>query len=452
LFADQFAGGVPDALQACPAAGCIIYAYSPSVNLNLGTIDPGAKAVTLYLGPYAYTVKQITLRTGLKIIGAGDFRTTLQSVNGNDPVIIVPQTNLSPATGVLLSGFSLQGSAGNTGEDGIFLDASQTVASGLWFSTLDDIVISGFAGIGIHLRARSNDYSSAEQWLLFNNVWVNRTPGGGNALRLEGSVFELRFQNCLFQGKAIGDGTNVYVGGFGGGIIAPLNVAFESLVSQSAALAVQVDGAIHLTFANSHHENLWAGYQVTGNTGIATYGLTISESDFSGNVGINGGAGFDLNIATANASGIVFTHNQIFGNPDAVVKGTNASSVVYQDNLYMGSSVVPPTSWITTQVEPAASINIQGAHSIGLNPSLTPITTIQSSLGPGEMVTLFTFDGPVTFASGGNINLMGQGKLVLNGSITLVRNDLTQGLQWTPVAQWNPALASLHCGPLCGQR
>ena len=91
LFADQFPGGVPDAIKACPTAGCVIYAYSPNVNLNLGTIDPGTKSVTLYLGPYTYSVTQITLRSSLKIIGMGARATALQSTNGNNPVIVLVQ-------------------------------------------------------------------------------------------------------------------------------------------------------------------------------------------------------------------------------------------------------------------------------------------------------------------------------------------------------------------------
>ena len=71
LFAERFPGGVPDAINACPKDGCIIYAVSPNVNLNLGSIDPGSKAITIYLGPYTYTVKQVTLRKALKIIGMG---------------------------------------------------------------------------------------------------------------------------------------------------------------------------------------------------------------------------------------------------------------------------------------------------------------------------------------------------------------------------------------------
>jgi len=144
-----------------------------------------------------------------------------------------------------------------------------------------------------------------------------------------------------------------------------------------------------------------------------------------------------LSVETTVAIGIFFVHNQVFGNPDAIVKSTNLASVVYQDNLYTGPGNVPPTSGITTQLTPATSINVQGVHSIGLNPSSTPITTIQSSLGPGEMVTVFTLGGPVIFGSGGNINLMRLTTLRVNGSITFIRNDLTGSLQWTPVAQWN---------------
>src|SRR5882762_10202423 len=154
LFADRFSGGVSAAVAACPANGCIIYAVSPNVNLNLGNIDPGFKAITIYLGPYTYTVKQITLRKALKIIGMGAAGgangsatcsvaapcngTTLQSINGNTPVFVLPQTSNSAATNVLLSGFRVSGSVGNTNEDGFFLDTSTTINSGLWYSTVND--------------------------------------------------------------------------------------------------------------------------------------------------------------------------------------------------------------------------------------------------------------------------------------------------------------------------
>jgi hypothetical protein len=460
LFADRFPDGVPGAVSACPSNGCVIYAYSPAVNPNLGTIDPGTKAVTIYLGPYTYTVNQITLRKSFKIIGMGSGGgatgtptctvampcngTTLQSVNGNNPVFVIPQMSNTPVIGVELSGFLLTGSAGNTSEDGFFLDASSYTNYGLWFSTISNISISGFAGIALHLRGRNNDFASSNQWILFNNLSVQRNAGGGNALRIEGSDFELRFRNCQFDGQTPGDGTNIYIGGYGGGLNGyPTSIVFEGLVSQRAATAVQIDGGVNLLFYGSHHELLWGGYQVTNATNIGTKGLTITDSYFAGNVGINNGAGYDLNVATSNAQGIAFVHNHVFGVPDSVVASTNLASVVYQDNLsFSPTTFVPQTSGLSTQMSPAATLNIQGLHSIGLNSSATPITSIQSGLGPGETVTFFTLGGgSVTFNSGGNIDLMGMSSLTVSGTITFVRTDLG-GLLWKVVSQWNPTASA----------
>jgi hypothetical protein len=456
LFADRYSNGVPDAVAACPANGCVIYALSPQTNLNLGTIDPGFKAITIYLGPYTYNVTQITLRKGLKIIGMGGSAsatntpptcttaapcngTNLQSVNGNNPVFVLPQTNNEPATNVLLTGFQVVGSAGNTSEDGFLLDTSSTTNTGLWYSTIHDVHLRGFSGVAIHAKGRSTDFASTSQWVLFDNVVAERVSGGGNALRLEGAVFQLRFRDCQFDGQALGDGINIYMGGVSSsGNAFPTSIVFEGLVSQNAATAVQINGGINYVFYASHHETLQGGYQIVSTAGVQTWGVTITDSYFAGNVGTNSGNGFDLKIDTTLAHGVNFSHNQLFGTPDSVITGTNLASVLYQDNVYLpGALNLPPTSGITSQLTPAASINIAGVHSVGLNPSSTPITTVQSSLGPGEMVTFYPLSGSVVFASGGNINLFGATSVTVSGSITFIRNDLG-GPSWVPVSQWTP--------------
>jgi hypothetical protein len=437
LFADQFPGGVPDAIAACPAAGCTIYAASPSVNLNLGTIDPGNKVITLYLGPFTYNVTQITLRGGLRIIGTGanSSGTMLQSVNGENPVFIIPQANNQPAANVFLSGFRVLGSVNNKGEDAFFLDASTLVNAGLWFSTFDDIYIAGFSGVGVHLRGPNSNFGAGNQFLVFNNLVVFRVVGGGNGIRIEGANFELHFTDCLIHGQVLTNGTNIYIGGLPGNTFSfPFVITFRGLTSQASTLAVQLDGAQSVTFDTSHHEGLLGAYQITNNTKIGTRGITIANSSFFSNVGNNNGKGFLLDVATPAASGIRFVHNQIYGTPDSVVTGM--SQVIYQDNVFGGTTNVPITSGITARLNPAATINIGGSHSVGLNASTTPITTIQSSLGPGETATLFSIGGAVIFAAGGNINLMGMNALAINGSITLIRNDLLGNLQWIPVSQW----------------
>jgi hypothetical protein len=444
LYAEQFLGGVPDAIKACPAVGCVIYAYSQRANRNLKVIDPGTKAITIYLGPYTYSVNQITLQRDLKIIGMGSGVTFLKSVNGNNPVVVVPQVAFGVATNVLLSGFRLIGSDGNSSEDAMFWDSSGHVDSGVWYSELQDVAITGFAGNGIHLRGTSADFSGMTQFVQFNRVVVWRAKGGGNGLRVEGAAYELSFNDCQFDGTAPGDGTNIFLGAFPPSPFAvPTNISFSRLTTQLAATAVQIDGAWAISFYTPHHEFVWGVYSVTENTGAAVRGLTISDAGFQSS-GVNGGAGYLLSVATPSATGIRFVHNHIMGPSDAVVLAAQGASIVYEDNEFFGGTSLPGTSGITLQLAPSSTIGINGARTIGLTSSTTAITTIQSSLGAGEAATFFTINGPVTFASGGNINLLGATTLVVNGSITFAVSDLGTTPSWVPISQWT---ASPSPGP-----
>jgi len=437
LFADQFPGGVPDAVAACPAAGCVIYAFSPNVNLNLGTIDPGGKSITLYLGPYTYTVTQITLRKEFQIIGMGSGATLLQSANGNNPVIVSPQSTNGVAANVFLSGFRLIGSANNTSEDAILWDSSGFANSGVWYSELRDIYITGFAGNGIHLVGTSANFSGISQFIQFNRVVVYRVKGGGNGLRIEGAAYQLAFNDCQFDGTAAGDGTNIFIGARPGNPYGvPIDVNFRGLTSQNAATAVQIDGGWALSFDSPHHEFVWGVYALTGDLGASIAGVTISGAGFQTS-GVNNGAGYLLSVTDPGATGIRFVRNNIMGPADMVVRSANGADIVYQDNLFFGGTSLPLTSGITAQLTAASTISIGGAHTVGLNSSTTPITTIQAGLGAGETVTFFSMNGPVTFAAGGNIDLLGENSLTVRGSITFVVSDLGTAPSWVPVSQWN---------------
>jgi hypothetical protein len=447
LFADQFPGGVPDAVAACPAAGCVIYALSPTVNLNLGTIDPGSKAITLYLGPYTYTVTQITLRRELQIIGMGSGITFLQSVNGNNPVIVSPQSTNGVAVNVLLSGFRLIGSANNTSEDAMLWDSSGFVNSGVWYSEVRDIFITGFAGNSIHIVGTNANYSGISEWIEFNRVIVFRSRGGGNGLRIEGAAYEMYFNDCQFDGTAPGDGTNIFIGARPGnpyGI--PIDINFRGLTSQNAATAVQIDGGWAISFYSPHHEFVWGVYALTADLGASIAGVTISDGGFQTS-GLNNGAGYLLSVSNPGAFGIRFIHNNIMGPADTVVRSSNGVGIVYKDNLFAGGTDLPVTAGITTQLAPASTINIGGAHTVGLSSSPTPITTIQAGLGPGEMATFFSINGAVTFGAGGNINLMGANTLMVHGSVTFVVSDLGTAPSWVPVSQWSAPFRHISLPP-----
>ena len=434
LFADQFPHGVPDAIQACPAAGCVIYAYSPNVNLNLGTIDPGTKAVTLYLGPYTYNVTQITLENDLRIIGMGASVTFLQSTDASQPVFVIPQHVDGSAKEVLLSGFHIYGAPGNTSQDAFFLDGSGYYNTGMWYSHVQDLVITGFGGNGIYLKGTNANFSGMTQFTEFNRVIVFRPKGGGNALRIDGASYELYFNDCEFDGG--GDGTNIFIGGRPPNRYAiPIDINFRGLTSQNAATAVEVNGGWAVSFYSPHHEFVSGVYLVHNDFG-GVAGLTISDAGFQTS-GTNNGAGYLLNV-TSPASGIRFIHNHIMGPADSVVRAVNGASIVYQDNLFFGGTNLPITSGITTQITSAATINIAGAHTVGLIATITPVSTIQANLGAGETATFYAVSGPVTFISGGNINLMGAKSITIDGSITFIVSDLGNVPSWVPISQWSP--------------
>jgi hypothetical protein len=368
--------------------------------------------------------------------------TFLQSVNGNNPVIVCPQVVNGAATNIFLSGFRLIGSAGNTSEDAILWDGSGFVNSGVWYSEVRDIFITGFHGNGVHLVGMNANFSGMSQWVEFNRVIVFRSKGGGNGLRIEGAAYELYFNDCQFDGMAPGDGTNIFIGARPGnpyGI--PLDINFRGLTSQNAATAVQIDGGWAISFYSPHHEFVWGVYSLTGDLGASIAGVTISDAGFQTS-GVNGGAGYLLNVSNPSAAGVRFIHNNIMGPADAVVRAPTSANVVYQDNMFFGGTDLPVTAGITTQLTPATAIQIGGAHTVGLTTSTIPITTIRSGLGPGEMATFFSIGGPVIFGSGGNINLMGMSTLTVNGSITLVVSDLGTAPSWVPVSQWTASTAA----------
>jgi hypothetical protein len=428
---------IQSAIDACPSSGCMVYANAQSVNRNLGTIDPGNKVVTLFLGPYTYNVTQITLRKGLKIVGMGgsDAGTVLQSMNGENPVFVVPQKSGTPATNVWLQGFRLYGSKGNLGEDGFFIDSSNLDSGGLWYSTFVDIYAQGFAGSAFHFRGPSSGHAGTNQFLTFINIAVWRTSGGAPALKIEGGEYQFFFDNCMFEGQAKGDGINVFIGGGPGPGTAgyPYIINFRGLTSERAGTAVQVDGGANIEFEMSHHELLDSAYLVSygaNHANVPTDGLLIANSSFNGNVGINSGDGYIVKVSSSRATGVVVRNNMIYGNPDHFLQVTNHAQAISEDNDFpelKGS--VPPSSGVTAQITPAATINIGGGHSVGLSPSEIEITTIQGMQGAGESVTLFPISGTVRFGAGGNLELGGLRKVRLEtpASATFVRSDLTGG-------------------------
>lgn len=342
------------ALAACPSSGCIIDMRDDPRGsaLNLGSFDPGSKAVALLLGPYTYTVGTVTLERSLSITGHG---TTLQSVStDNRPMFVLPQANGTPASGVTLKNFQMLGASGNTSQDGFDLDCSKTMGDGLFYSLIQGITIQRFNGVSIRLRGPNSHFGSNTQFTTFQNITVFRgpSPTSGEALRIEGANSNLTFTECEFDGGIAKSGTNIYLGVLKGGTDGyPESIHFHSIISQDADIAVAINGSVNVDFHGSHHEHIKTGAYLITN-GTFNLGVLIDSSYFAADGSYRkSGNGYLVNSASGSLRNyIIFTNNILgqFGNaPDYVLLGEAqwtacgnlGPSVVFQPCQFTGQSI-----------------------------------------------------------------------------------------------------------------
>lgn len=343
----------------CPtspnAGGCVIYDTSPNANLNLGDVDPGlnlpanlSREVTIYLGPFTYNVDIITLRSGLKIIGMGaTFNgTVLQSTNTiNQPLFkLPPGISNNPVTDVYLNGFRLLANLPNSTQSGIILDCSTLTNAGLWHSTFEDLFFQGFQGSAIWFFGPNNLVNGGppalNQFVSMRNIWATRPSAtAGPDLRMEGSNGQIDCVECHFDGPGgptsgvTDQWTNVFIGNLSGGTARPYSVHFFNLSTQFAHFGVEIEGAQHLTFIGTHHEDLFGAYQILNAGGVGTIDVLLSNDSFAGNVGRNGG----YLVYADNAYNVILDSSFINGGnpnpPSSIVTGPWSGNVSLR-NIY----------------------------------------------------------------------------------------------------------------------
>jgi hypothetical protein len=380
---DPYGGLISAAIAALPSTGGTVDARAVGVaSVAQGAINPGAKAVTLLLGPYTYTFTNITLQSDFKLIGVGGFgseSTIIQSVTtGNVALFTLPQANNSAVVACELKGFTVLGTVGNTSQDCFFMDCSGFTNCGLWYSQFTSIYVQGFMGKGMHLKGRPNDYDSINQFLVMTSVFVQRPASGSEALYIEGANAQMQFINCEFDGNSLGDGTNIYIGQSGTGQSAsPDSMKFDLLTCQKAAVGINISGAFSVLFTNCHFEQIYGAIQINFLTGgVYTYGVNIDSCFFDSNVGVNSGSGYILDVNTFRAVGVSFQSN-LYGSPDSVI--INAGAQVFSfNNSTLAGGLVPLVPYFNGTATPGNGVPVEiGAVSV---------TTQSAIYGPFDLV------------------------------------------------------------------
>lgn len=448
VFADQYTD-VQTAMNALPASGGLVDARSPNVNLALGTLDPGAdtKAVTLLLGPLAYTADHIVMRANFRIIGSAPTNvsssaTRITSVGLNtQPLIVNITSGLIAVYGAGIENVTLIGLAGNTTQKGLFFDVSaNTTLSVIDHFRLSRVAFSGFKGVNMHCKGSINVGALAcfVQFVKMEHVTVTRPASGSDGLRCEGAVGQFDYYSCQIDGNAKGDGNNIYIGGTSNADVTfPYSHNFYGLTSQNAATAFTGDGFFSVNFYGAHHENLNGVYLLQSSFTNSRCNQATFTGGYFANAGINAGNGYILKSTTTNAFGIALEKSCLASTPDKLVIGTNLNTITVRDNTMAANiATANVTTGIDAQMNPAATMNLGGYHTVMLQASATQMTTIVSQLGPGERITFFA-NGICSFATGGNITLVGgSGVLTLQAgeNATFENSDYSGTNVWRLIA------------------
>lgn len=440
VYADQFAN-VQAAINALPAGGGCVDARSPNVNLALGTIDPGTKPTTLLLGPLSYTCDHIVLQANFRILGSNSVSLTgtgtqITSVGLNtQPLIVNATSGLLNVRGPEIRDLTFIALSGNTSQDGMKLDLSANTA----LSVIDHfrmwaVNFSGFKGNSIYIKGPNTNNGSFNQFFEFHHVTANRPASSGNSIRITGASGQIDLYSCQFDGNAKGNGTNIYIGTEANAdTVLPYSINFYSLTSQASNIDFNGSGFNQVGFFNTHQENTNIVYQLDALHTNSKNGNVVFSGGYFANAGVNAGAGRILKVTTNQTFGVVLEKSTITSIPDRLVESTTGAEVVTHDNNFpQNTTNANITTSVDFQTTPAATLGLGMYHTVMLQASATSITTINSQLGPGELITFFA-NGTCQFATGGNVTLPGRASplvLAAGENATFVNSDYTGTNTW----------------------
>lgn len=443
--APEYNADSTDATDATAAIQAAINAASGST--------AGGGVVLLPGGTYKISsAAGLVLKSGVSFIGQSSLTTVLDCKYTAVNCISIAAGTVANVhvQGLRLMGDYTNATANSVKQRGMLLLAQDSGGvGGLWSSDFSDIQINNFTGEGIWLRANLNDFLHPNQFLIFSNVQINAqasstrgtscyvTPeaidpthangtGPCYLLRMTGQVDQVTFINGQVNGPT-GNGTNVYIGYE----VANTETATPQVINfQGGWTCQQADTCAYVNWGyDVHFDGDWFETLNRGLKFASSRVDSVTANHFA-NATSDGASGGYAVLADQNASYVIAERNQISGTVDADFTATNGATVITRGNNNNTTGAKP--SGNTVQVGPSGTITSYGYKTLLVNGG-SSITTINSQLGVGETITIYSFGvGGITLNSGGNISfgtLAAPLTVVKDGVVTLTRFDL--GATWT---------------------
>lgn len=367
------------AFTACPAVVCTIdmRGNGNAAALNLGTFDPGTTAVTILLGPYSYTLTQMTVRSGLHLIGTGPQGTTITQANPALAPFILPLSGTYPANVAvhcLFKGFNLLGAPSST-TDGFSMIAHLDVAGingGIWYSRWEDLNIQSMGRSAVRLDTSVGNLTAAlngaNQFLSFQDVFAFRLQNNPNpVLHITGSYNgQISFNNCQFDGQygladTVGNIYNVRIDD-GGDNWLPYSIYMQQVTIQWAqgigSAGIYLGGDNGFTCDTCHFEGLNGIVKMAaGSGGHGSWTNSIRNSYSDDNTGKNGSStGFWVN--TDGNGSLTLDNDGFSGTPNISIVGPQQNIDWRMSANYFGGSL-----------HPYSNVNLGGASTVANLPT-----------------------------------------------------------------------------------
>jgi hypothetical protein len=268
------------------AKGCTIdmRGNSSPAALDIASFDSGPNSipVTILLGPYTYSVTQISLRTDLHIFGSGAGHTFLQSNNTTTPMFVLGGTK--PTGEFVIKDLRVNCHSGNTSQIGF--DIVAQAAGGLWYSNFENLYIGGdgvheCGGGGIVLDGSvGGSPPGINQFLNFTNVKSFRSQGGGPALHIKGVGGQMQFNNSEFDGQTPRDTLpNIVIEDSAfSGFVAAYSISMYETTIQRGGVGIQLRGVTNFTCDNCHFEDLTGVINMAQGRHYGNWGNAIRNS------------------------------------------------------------------------------------------------------------------------------------------------------------------------------
>lgn len=180
----------------------------------------------------------------------------------------------------------------------------------------------------------------------FNNwtlIKAYRPANAGPDLELAGAIGQEIFDGCQFQGNSQGDGNNVVIGGLtpNSAFLVPNSIDFRETTTEEANLAYLIVGGYGIHLLQNHFEAVNGGvledFQTTPNANFVPT-VTIQNSYFASNAGVNGGNGFDVKLNSASTD-LQFIDNSILTTPDTIISNAAGGAVNLSSNYQAATNV-----------------------------------------------------------------------------------------------------------------